>query len=97
MVNCDIIIGRRFSKDLLNVCFKLKCLKAFRENFKNKIYKKNANLYANLSVFDTSAVEFLKVSLVANFAEYYPNFFDKSDSKALKHKEETARRSCCLL
>ena len=105
-VDCDTIVGRSFPKDLLKICLKLKCLEAFREIFRNKVYEKivqkiisefsdkitiNAYLYATLSVFDTNAVQFLSVSLVGSFAEYYPNLFDKSDSEALEHKK---KRNC---
>ena len=43
-------------------------------------------------VFDVSAEEFLKPSLLARLAEYYPNFFKKSNIEALEHETETAGR-----
>ena len=60
------------------------------EEFSDKITI-NAYLHATLTVFDTNALKFLNVSLEANFAGYYPNLFDKSDSQTLEHKKETAR------
>ena len=44
-------------------------------------------------MFDYIAVEFFNASLVADFAEYYLNFFDKLDLEAHEHQVETARRS----
>ena len=46
-----------------------------------------------LRAFDDNAVEFFNVSLVAKFAEHYPNFFNRSHLEALEHQVETARRS----
>ena len=50
-------------------------------------------MYETLRAFDDSATEFINASLVAKFAEYYPNFFDNLDSEAHEHRMETTKRS----
>ena len=46
-----------------------------------------------MRVSDASVTELLIASLLAKFAEYYTNLFDKSDLESFKHQVRTARRS----